>query len=290
MYIVDARVRPPISMFKDSALYSRSDLPGMLSRKQRYGLDDPAFHARSVPLLLAQMHAAGVAHAVVPGRASNPMLGGGKSESLVELVRANPQTFSGLAGIDPTDVHNPAALIDAIHAAGFRGATLEPGTWTEHPYLDAIELFPTYEALQAAKLVLYVLAGGSAGPDITYSNPERVDRVAINFPELQLVIVHAGFPYVQQACGVVYRRKNVWLLPDMYFPGFPGESDYLIAASSFAQDRFLFGSAYPLCPLDQHLQRFLELPLSDAIKEKIVGKNAARLFSLTVANSRSVEG
>jgi uncharacterized protein len=107
-----------------------------------------------------------------------------------------------------------------------------------------------------------------------------VDRVAINFPELQVVMVHGGFPFVQEACGVMYRRANVWLLPDIYFPGCPGEQDYLLAARTFAQDRFLFGSAYPWAPLKEHVQRYLELPLSDAVKEKIMGDNARRLFQL----------
>jgi hypothetical protein len=72
------------------------------------------------------------------------------------------------------------------------------------------------------------------------------------------------------------------MLADMYFPGFPGEADYLMAAKTFAEDRFLYGTSYPLCPVDEHLKRFCELPLPDKTKEKIVGLNAARLFGLKV--------
>ena len=284
MFVVDARIRPPIAMFRDTDIYCKPDLPGMAFRRKRYPdhASDPALEQRSVPHLVKHMREAGISHAIVPGRAENPMLGGGNPESLVDLVREYPSVFTGLAGVDGLKIPDPGAFVDEIKAKGLKGAAVEQGMCEGHDTIDDPRIFPLYEALQAEKLVLYALGGGSAGPEVSYSDPRYLDRIAINFPKLQIVMIHGGFPYVQEACGVVYRRTNVWMLGDMYFPGFPGEADYLMAARSYAEDRFLYGTSYPLCPIDGHLKRFCELPLPDATKEKILGLNAARLFGLKV--------
>jgi hypothetical protein len=106
--------------------------------------------------------------------------------------------------------------------------------------------------------------------------------VAGDFPNLAMVVVHAGFPHAQEYCGVLYRRMNVSLLLDHYFPGLPGEADYVLAASGYAQDRMLFASGFPYSPFKTQIERFMALQLSDSIKEKLLGLNGARVFGVKV--------
>ena len=60
------------------------------------------------------------------------------------------------------------------------------------------------------------MAGGNGGPDLSYSDPVHVDRVAADFPALPIVVSHGGWPWVHQILHVAYRRQNVHVSPDMY--------------------------------------------------------------------------
>lgn len=284
MYIVDARVRPPIQMFRESILYR---LEALQPFRQAAGYGEIAPPADTVAAVLDEMKRLGIAHGIVPGRAANPLYGGGHQESLVELVQGSEGYLSGLAAADATAIPDAGAFIDDVKSWGFKGITIESGLGEgQHP-VDSDINFPLYEAAQSAGLVAYIMGGGSAGRNISFSDPRYIDRVADNFPQLKIVAVHGGYPYVQEICGVVFRRSNVWVLPDLYFPGLPGEADYLALVRSYGQDRVLFGTAYPVAPHAQHLAKYLQLPVSASIKEKILGLNAANLFELDLRAATS---
>lgn len=79
--------------------------------------------------------------------------------------------------------------------------------------------------------------------------------------------------------GVAFRRANVWVFPDVYFPGLPGEADYVKGIATLA-DRFLFATGYPFCPIQETIDRYLGFGLSDEVLRKIMRENALCLFRL----------
>lgn len=279
MLIIDARVRPPIRMFKESILYKPETLQPF--RKSAGYAHAPA-PANTVEEVLGEMRRLGISHGIVPGRAANPLYGGGYQESLVELVNQNKDYLTGVAAADASEIKDPGEFVNTVKSWGFKGISVESGLGEKQYPVDHESNFPLYEAAQAAGLVAYIMGGGSAGRNISFSDPRYIDRVADNFPNLKIVAVHGGYPYVQEICGVVFRRSNVWVLPDLYFPGLPGESDYLALIKTYGQERVLFATAYPVAPHEEHLEKYLRLPISDDAKEKLLGKNAAELFELDI--------
>jgi predicted TIM-barrel fold metal-dependent hydrolase len=126
------------------------------------------------------------------------------------------------------------------------------------------------------------MAGGNAGPDLSYSFPVHFDRVAGDFPQLKLVVSHGGWPWVSEILHVAFRRSNVYVSPDMYLHEAPGWEEYLKAANGFLADRFLYASCYPLAPVKEYAEWFLRLPLKPETRERALWKNAAELLGLAV--------
>ena len=61
------------------------------------------------------------------------------------------------------------------------------------------------------------------GPYLDDAHPELIDHVATDFPDLNIVIQHAGWPYVREAIGLAYKQPNIYLVPSQYVHyGFPG--------------------------------------------------------------------
>jgi uncharacterized protein len=159
---------------------------------------------------------------------------------------------------------------------------LEPGWATRPMYVDDANMYPIYERLAKRGMPALISAGGTIGPDYSYTDPVHVHRVAKDFPKLKIVLAHAGWPYVTQAIAVAYDCENVCLSPDMYLniPNMPGVHEYVRAANVFMPDRLIFGTAYPAAPMEESVECFNRLPFDEGVKEKVLYHNAARVFGI----------
>lgn len=277
--VIDARARPPIEAFIHDRTYT--NLNRTLGDVQARGWTaSESMLTSSLDGYLADCAAAGIVRAGVPARAPNRWWGGQGNEPVFAACDERPDLFFAYAAIDPF-APGAADSVENLRQRGARGIVLEPGIADEPAYIDDPRIDPVYDACQSLRIPLLLMGGGETGPDLSFSDPLRFERVAIRFPELALVNVHGGWPNVATALGVAYRRKNVWMLPDVYFPGLPGEQDYVFAMKTFLQDRFLFATGYPFCPVQEVLDRFERFGLDDDVYAKVTHDNAARLFGLT---------
>lgn len=284
MKIIDANSKPPIEAMLNLRFYAVGVALG--SRSKRGMPLDPAFEHRSMDLYTKQQAEVGVVHTLVHARAKGPGSSPHNtheeiSNEAVAQLCAQYDQFSGVASVDPiADGLAAVEEADRLLRTGFKAIEMLPGWMPEPTKADDPRLFPIYDVCVAHDQPVFLVNGGNAGPDMSYSDPVHVDRVAAAFPRLKIVVCYAGWPYVHQALGLVYRRPNVWLLPDSYFPGMPGESEYLSAMRTFARDRFLFSFYYPMNPQHAHLERILALDIEPTILDRYLYRNAAELFQI----------
>ena len=275
--IIDARCRPPLDYFRGQVMYSNAPRTVANMRARGYP-PSAALETGSMEDFWGEASRAGVERIVIPGRLPNSLFGGHeRPEALYEELGSDPRVIY-LEPVSPLDSSPETAIKDAS-VRGARGLVFEPGL-SPGIYLDDPQNDGFYSAATEAGLPVYIMGGGNAGPDVSYANPVALDRVASRYPDLQLVAVHAGWPWVQEILGVAFRRPNIWLLPDLYFPGMPGEADLVSAVSTYLAGRVLFASAYPFCSLEELVGRYRSLPLPEEGLEQIFCSNAERLFGL----------
>jgi predicted TIM-barrel fold metal-dependent hydrolase len=276
--IIDFRMRPPLGSFLQSRIYAAADNRNRYTRS--LGFEPPASAERqSIDLLLEEMDAAGIARGVVVGR-NSPTLGVIPNDDVVAMCARYPDRFVPVGSIDPTNRKAAMQAIDEAVALGVKAINIEPGVAAPPLHSDDRRLYPIYAHCEDQGIVLIVMSGGAAGPDISYTAPEHIDRVLGDFPTLKIVASHGNWPWVQEIIHVAFRRANLYLSPDMYLHGLPGTADYVTAINGFLADRFLFGTAYPFCPLDDYLARFLALPIRESVLERVLHDNAAALLGL----------
>lgn len=278
MPIIDFRVRPPAGGFLSMLLYTDAARRDRLTRQHGF---EPAPSAvkKSLSLLLTEMDRVGVGIGVAIGRTSGP-LGTISNAAVMEIVDANPGRFIGVASIDPLHRRSACAEITRAIASGMRAVNIEPGSYSQPLTADDRRLYPIYAHLEDAKIPAIIMAGGSAGPDLGYTAPECLDRVAADFPSLRIVVSHGGWPWVHQMLHIAYRRENVFLSPDQYLAGLPGHDDYVNAANGFLSDRLIYASSYPFMPVDAYAEWFKRLPIRPEAMEKILYRNAADLLGI----------
>lgn len=104
--------------------------------------------------------------------------------------------------------------------------------------------------------------------------------MAGHFPELKLIASHAGWPWILQMVAVAWRHPNVYLELSGIAPRYLDPELLRYFDTPILQDKVFFATDYPLYPFERGVQEFLELPLQDDTKEKILWRNANRLFGL----------
>ena len=280
--VIDFRVQPPYRSLLDMHFFRpRPEVedpvhgnPFAVGRET-----PPSFEHSSIELFVDEMREAGVAHGVIMGQRGSSEWGNVSNDDIAEVLARYPGTFTGFAGIDPHgDVLADAEF--AVEVLGLAGISLIPG-WADPPVKDdADELMGLYAWCAERGVPVSVTASHFIGPDMTHAHPVHLQRVALEFPDLILIVAHGGWPWTTAACALAMRCTNVYLMPDfyMYLPNMPGSGDYVDAANGFLKHRMLYSSCYPSNSLGRALEFSRSLPLSDDAMEHLLFRNAQRLL------------
>ena len=276
--IIDFRLRPPLGGFLNTLMYSAGERRDGFTRTVGFE-PSAAAQQQSMELLLQEMDEAGIDRGVVVGRLAG-VLGSVANEEVRQIVGDHPGRFLGAASIDPTSRVGACRTISEAVAAGFKLINIEPGSYPVPMHADDRRLYPIYGHCEDLGVPVILMVGGTAGPDLSYSDPIRTDRVLADFPNLKVIVAHGGWPWVTEILHIGFRRQNMYLSPDMYFSRMPGWEEYVKAADTFMADRMLYASSFPFCPVKGYKQWFERLPIKPENLQKIMGGNARRLLGL----------
>lgn len=279
MRVVDFRVRPPLGGFERATMYAQPERTAHMGAAFGFPQAAPALRTASMADFEREFAASGVELAVIPGRVGAPNVGPASNDALVDYAAARAGSACVFPAIDPSAIDWRARAEKLLSSQVVRGFTLEPGLLATPVLPDDASCRPVYEFCAQRGLPLILSAGGNVGPDCAYTLPVHYDRVARDFPKLNLVIAHGGFPWITETHHVAFRRGNVYVSPDMYL-FMPGNEAYLAAMNSYLSERYVYASSYPFVPLKGYLETFLRHAASDAVAERVLFTNAARIMGL----------
>jgi predicted TIM-barrel fold metal-dependent hydrolase len=121
-------------------------------------------------------------------------------------------------------------------------------------------------------------------------HPRHVDAVAADFPELKIVMSHAGYPWVLEAVLLAWKYPNVYLELAAHRPKYlaspgTGWEPLLRFGGTTIRDKVLFGTGWFLLgrPPAQLVDEFRSLPVPEDVIDLWLGENARSLLSRTAA-------
>ena len=121
--------------------------------------------------------------------------------------------------VDPT--RGPEALREAkrLLATGrVRGLKLHPPL--QQFFANDRAAYPLYELFAEARLPVLFHTGhsgigtgvpGGGGVRLKYGNPMHIDDVAVDFPELPIVMAHPSFPWQDEAISICLHKPTVYI-------------------------------------------------------------------------------
>jgi hypothetical protein len=256
--------------------------------------DDLVAMMRDPQAVLARMDEAGVDRIGMINYVAPRLMGFGDEANdwVAAVARADRRRLLPFGGLDPRHpkvASDPAGAVDRLAALGIRGLKIHPphqelranayrkGTAEEHlPALEGI-----YARAQHLGLPVMVHTGTSVFPGARsrFGDPMDCDDVAIDFPELVLILAHAGRPLWAPASVFLTRRFPSVYLDLSSIP--PKRLLHYLPDLEKLAGRCLWGTDWPgpgAPTMDHNLDQFLELDLSDAARKAILHDNAQRLF------------
>jgi uncharacterized protein len=278
---IDFRLRPPFGSFLDTFMFAPRPTdpdPVTIGGLSMDLVDGASFTQRSMPAFFDEMDSAGIDLGVVVGRTGPQPWQQVANDDVLELVQRWPDKFVGVGTVAPAHA-DPIGEIDRLAAAGIVGLAFDNGYWDLAD--DDESLLPIYDRAAEHGLMLMLTDSVWIGADLDIPNPVHLQRVALRYPQTPIIAAHGNWPWVTQLCAVAFQCPNVYLLPDCYLnmPNMPGVQDYVRSANYFLGHRLLFGSAYPVRPLGEAVQRFSELDFaSDTIRQQCLSGSAERLL------------
>lgn len=280
--VIDIRFRPPIGTFLKMAMYDNKARSAEMAKAKGLELA-PSMLKDSMELMIAEMDSIGEYTGCVSGlkRGIDLKWGWIENDEVYEIVKRYPKRLIGVGAIDATERRKALEDVDrCINEYGFKAIVIEPGTHKSPMYADDRRLYPIYSKCADMGIPLFLMVGGNAGPDVTYSDPVHVEHVAVDFPDLKIVIIHGGWPWVTHILHIAYRRANIYISADVSML-FPGGEQYVTAVNTYLSDRFLYSSACPLTPIVGYFNKFMSLGIKQEYMDKVLYQNSQKLLKLS---------
>jgi hypothetical protein len=210
------------------------------------------------------------------------------NEEVAEVAAEHADALIPFASIDPAKGKLGAREARRlVQDYGVRGFKFHPSMQGFYP--NDRKAYVLYEAIQEAGVPALFHTGqtgagagarGGMGVRLKFSNPLYLDDVAVDFPDMPIILAHPSFPWQDEALAVATHKPNVYIdlsgWSPKYFP-----ANLVQYANTLLKDRVLFGSDYPAITPDRWLADFEKLPIKPEVRPKILKDNAVKLLKLT---------
>ncbi len=208
------------------------------------------------------------------------------NELVAGLAARHPDRFIPFAGIDVLKGMDAVRELEHwIRERGFRGLSLRP-FMIGIPAADR-RYYPLYAKCVEldVPLSIHTSANWTTVSPNDLGHPRHLDVVAADFPELKIVMSHAGYPWVLEAVLLAWKYPNVYLELAAHRPRYlatpgTGWEPLLRFGQTTIKEKVLFGTGWFLLgrPPGQVVDEFRALPVAEDVMELWLARNAESLL------------
>jgi len=201
-----------------------------------------------------------------------------------KYAAAYPKRMIAFGSVHPRFSKDPEGEMQRLRDLGVRGLKIHGPHQLFHvnDYLNGNRVVETmYRRAEEWGWPVLIHTGTSIfhGARNKYGDPMDVEDVMLDFPRLRVIMAHGGRPlWMPTAIFLVRRFENLFFdvssIPPQNLPTYFPKLETLA-------DKCLFGTDWPapMVPgVKANLEKFLELPLPEEAKRKILFENARKLL------------
>ncbi|WP_326493089.1 amidohydrolase family protein [Novosphingobium sp. SL115] len=206
---------------------------------------------------------------------------------VAEMALKNDDICIAFASIDPhKGKFGAREARDLIENYGVKGFKFHGIAQNCHP-ADRVG-YPIYEVIAEYGLPAIFHTGhsgmgtgmpGGGGMRLKYGQPMLVDDVAVDFPDMKIILAHPSWPWVDESLSMALHKNNVFIDLSGWSPKYfaPQIIQY---ANTQLRKKMLFGSDFPLIHPQKWIDAALQVGFKEEVMPGIMKDNAARLLGL----------
>jgi predicted TIM-barrel fold metal-dependent hydrolase len=208
------------------------------------------------------------------------------NDEVLALAADNADIMIPFSSVDPTRGADAVAEARRLIQAGTRGFKL-------HPPLQQFQandrsVYPFYEVINEARLPVIFHTGhsgigtgmrGGGGVRLKYGNPMDIDDVAVDFPDMPIVLAHPSFPWQDEALSICLHKPQVFIDLSGWSPKYFSPS-LIQYANTLLRQKMLFGSDFPFITPEKWLADFQKISIREEVRPLILKENARRLLGM----------
>jgi len=203
----------------------------------------------------------------------------------IKELKNTPVNCSILVAVNPLIKQDISAYENLAKSRKIQGFKIYLGYYHFYPYDNVYK--PFYELAEKYNLIVMFHTGDnySSKAKVKYAHPLNVDEVAVDYPKARFIIAHLGEPWVYDAAEVVYKNSNVYadvsglVTGDLKKITNFNPRKFKEALEYSGYDRILYGSDWPLAPMDKYI-KFIKTLIPKKEQDKVFYENAKKLFGI----------
>jgi uncharacterized protein len=245
-------------------------------------------------------------------------------DALLEEMENNNIVYSLLLSSYKVDVNRPstAQIIDIVDKNDIKnkigivaGYTIDNHTqedlknyrqWLKDDIIKGIKLYCGYEHHYpyderyqivydmciefGCPLMIHTGDAFSHRAKIKYSHPLNVDDVAVDNPELKIVMCHIGNPWITDCQEILYKNKNVYadisglIVGDFTLSGEIHYANKIKEILNYVDSphHLLYGSDWPISNMKSYTNLVQKLELDKESFDLLMFKNAKSIFKISI--------
>ena len=230
-------------------------------------VDDPLTIQRALKI----MDESGVDKAVLL-----PALSTGRptpANQVAEMVKTAPDRLVAFTAVNPKEKDAVAKFEEAVIKYGAKGLKIHP-TFQGFAADDEVWVYPLMEKARELKVPVMIHSG-----EAVYATPWQIGLVAMDFPEVTVIMAHMGcnsLCYTDGAIKMAKRANNLILETT----GVVYDAPIAKACKEVGSDRVIFGSDSPINNPAHEIKKIQVAKISEEDKRNILGLNIARILGL----------
>jgi uncharacterized protein len=209
------------------------------------------------------------------------------NEEVAQFARDNPDVMIPFASIDPHKgkygAREARRMIEEWGVRGFKFhgpmQGFDPSDRMAYPLYEVIAEYKSIALFHTGHSGMGTGMKGGGGVRLKYGRPMLVDDVAVDFPDMRIILAHPSWPWTDESLSMALHKENVFIdlsgWSPKYFP-----KQVIHYANTQLKRKMLFGSDFPLIRPDKWIQSAREVGFREEVLPLILKENAAKLLGL----------
>jgi len=177
------------------------------------------------------------------------------NDQVATHVRRAADRLIFFASVDPGQPDHLQELERCHQDLGCKGLKLAPIYQGVHPLDPRYRTIYAYCQKHGLPILIHMGTTFSSGTPLEYARPAHMDQVAIDFPDLKIVLAHLGHPWEGETIAAIRRNANLYAdISALYYRPWQFYNSMRLLVEYHSEGKVLFGSDFPFTTTEQSLQ------------------------------------